>query len=116
MAFALLAPLVVAVLLVVGRHTGPANVPVGTPTMTAPTSVAAESMAGTWVLDDLADADPSYTGHPAVTLNVDGSWTGSDGCNAISGDWSVMDEGLFAATGAPSTRIGCRSVSYIAMP
>ena len=115
LAFALLAPLVVAVLLVVGRHTGPANVPVGTPTTTAPTSVAAESMAGTWVLDDLADADPPYTGHPAVTLNVDGSWTGSDGCNAISGDWSVMDEGLFAATGAPSTRIGCRSVSYIAM-
>jgi heat shock protein HslJ len=41
--------------------------------------------AGTW-------GDSSTEGEPYLTLEDDGSFSGSDGCNNLSGSWSV-DEG-----------------------
>ncbi len=45
---------------------------------------------------------PSY-----VTFSADGSWTGSDGCNAQGGRWEVGSAGALVTTAGPSTLVGC---------
>jgi heat shock protein HslJ len=116
-AVALLAPLMAAVLLVVGRDAASDNSSPGTPAPTSPagSSDLAGAMTGSWVLEGLDHASPTYTAVPAVTLNADGTWTGSDGCNKLMGTWDVIDDGLFTATSGPTTLIGCRNVPYGAM-
>ena len=45
-----------------------------------------------------------------VEFSADGSWTGSDGCNAATGRW-VRDDTHFLATSGASTLMGCDSVA-----
>ena len=42
-----------------------------------------------------------------VTFAADGSWSGSDGCNAQGGRWRVGDAGALVVTAGPSTLIAC---------
>ncbi len=44
---------------------------------------------------------------PHALFEVDGTWTGSDGCNGGAGRWAVGADGEFLATSGPSTLIGC---------
>jgi hypothetical protein len=42
-----------------------------------------------------------------VTFAADGSWSGSDGCNAQGGRYRVGQSGALVVTAGPSTLIGC---------
>ncbi len=42
-----------------------------------------------------------------VTFAADGSWSGSDGCNAQGGRWRIGPGGSLVTTAGPSTLIGC---------
>lgn len=67
------------------------------------TSADADRLAGRrWV-----PAEGSYDTDPHVVLHEDGSWTGSDGCNAAGGHWAVPDGGRLLSTVGPTTAIGC---------
>src|SRR5215218_7183518 len=47
--------------------------------------------------------DTSDTAEPSLTLDDDGSLTGTDGCNRLSGSWRLEDDDLvyFDAVGSP---------------
>jgi hypothetical protein len=40
-------------------------------------------------------------------FNPGGSWSGSDGCNAVNGKYTLGAGGQMSATSGPSTLIGC---------
>lgn len=69
-------------------------------------------------LDDIVDVHwtplPTYTrGRETasyVTFDADGTWTGSDGCNHLSGSFEIHD-GDLSATSGPQTLVGCVGVS-----
>jgi hypothetical protein len=42
-----------------------------------------------------------------VTFAADGTWSGSDGCNAQGGRYRVDDAGALVVTAGPSTLVGC---------
>jgi heat shock protein HslJ len=47
---------------------------------------------------------------PYVQFSQDGTWHGTDGCNGLSGRWSVDQDGGFEASSNPSTLIACDNV------
>src|SRR5689334_16712870 len=38
-----------------------------------------------------------------VKFNANGTWAGSDGCNAVNGDYELGESGAITATSGPST-------------
>jgi heat shock protein HslJ len=58
---------------------------------------------------------PKYTGGKAtktyLTFLDDGTWTGSDGCNGQSGDYTIASDGHLTADPNPQTLIGCPGVN-----
>jgi len=67
------------------------------------------ALIGTWEPTMIAgfeqlDAAPDK---PLLTFHADGTWTGSDGCNFLSGTYSAATGGDFSATVGPQTLRGC---------
>lgn len=58
---------------------------------------------GTW-------GDPSVEAEPYLSLAEDGSLTGSDGCNRLSGSWSVDEADQVLFENVASTRMFCEGV------
>ena len=58
---------------------------------------------GTW-------GDPSMEAEPYLSLAEDGSLTGSDGCNRLSGSWSVDEADQVLFENVASTRMFCEGV------
>ena len=58
---------------------------------------------GTW-------GDPSVDGEPYLSLAGDGSLTGTDGCNRLSGSWSVDEGEQVLFENVASTRMFCEGV------
>jgi len=58
---------------------------------------------------------PKYTGgkptEAHLTFLDNGTWTGSDGCNGQSGDYTIAGDGHLTADPNPQTLIGCPGVS-----
>jgi len=52
---------------------------------------------------------------PNATFKADGSWSGSDGCNGVSGRWAVASGGDWAATAGGSTLVGCNGSDAASM-
>lgn len=54
---------------------------------------------------------PKHTGGKATKANLtflnDGTWTGSDGCNGQSGDYTIAANGHLTADPNPQTLIAC---------
>jgi heat shock protein HslJ len=54
---------------------------------------------------------PKYTGGKSTKANLtfldDGTWTGSDGCNGQSGDYTIAANGHLTADPNPQTLIAC---------
>ncbi|MDY0912536.1 META domain-containing protein [Rathayibacter festucae] len=48
---------------------------------------------------------------PFLLLAEDGTWTGSDGCNGVQGEWSIDGEGSLTVDAGPSTMIACDGVA-----
>ncbi|KAA1013826.1 META domain-containing protein [Pseudonocardia sp. EV170527-09] len=55
-------------------------------------------------------ADGTAQGRAFAEFAPDGTWTGSDGCNGQSGEWTLGGDGALRATAGPSTLIGCENV------
>lgn len=58
---------------------------------------------GTW-------GDSSGTNTPYLTLEEDGTLTGSDGCNRLSGTWSVDEADQVEFENVASTKMACEGV------
>jgi heat shock protein HslJ len=93
-----------------GRSSGaaPADPPPapGAPATGAPapaSGATAEQLVGTWVVDTTFDAP----NQPYLTIRPDGSWAGSDGCNAVRGTWDVSGDGTLTVEAGPSTLMAC---------
>jgi heat shock protein HslJ len=54
--------------------------------------------------------DTSDTAEPSLTLADDGSLTGTDGCNRLSGSWRLEDDDLVYFDAVASTRMACEDV------
>lgn len=72
--------------------------PAGIPVPATP-----ESLVGTWSLDEMF-ASPEQ---PFVSFARDGSWSASDGCNRVSGDWNLGPKGSLIVTSGPQTSSAC---------
>lgn len=58
---------------------------------------------GTW-------GDPSQTSEPSLSLADDGSLTGTDGCNRLTGSWSVDEGEQVLFENVAMTRMFCEGV------
>lgn len=88
-------------------------VPTAVPSGVRPADVT--SLLGEWVLPDRPaisrhEGVPSY---PMLRFNNDGSWTGSDGCNASGGRWRVTNGDLILLSGG-TTDVGCENIDLAA--
>jgi heat shock protein HslJ len=91
-------------LLLVGCGTGGASV--GGAQTAGPRAATAADLTGVrWL-----PADGTAQGRAFAEFAPDGTWTGSDGCNGQSGDWSLGDGGTLRASAGLSTMIGCENV------
>lgn len=61
-----------------------------------------DQVVGRWI----ATGSPVAT-DPYVVLSDDSTWTGSDGCNVVTGRWALDTEGWFVVVSGPSTAMGC---------
>ncbi|MFF0343388.1 META domain-containing protein [Kribbella sp. NPDC004875] len=87
---------------------------VGSPTaQTKP--LTAQTVSGTWRAVEMAGFKALKTSRPqdpVLTLRPDGTWTGSDGCNALQGTYTIGQRGAFTATSGPQHMIGCDNVPH----
>ncbi len=93
----------------------PAAGPATPLTTAAGPAAAAQSVAGTWravQLDGFTTLKAARPDDPILTFNADGTWIGSDGCNAISGTYSIGQRGEFTAKVGPQRLAGCNNVPH----
>lgn len=86
--------------------------PVSTASATAAT---AQSVTGSWratKMDGFTTLKTARPEDPIVTFNADGTWTGSDGCNGLSGTYSIGQRGEFTAKVGPQRLAGCSNVPH----
>lgn len=50
---------------------------------------------------------------PYLALAADGSWAGSDGCNALAGRWTSAGAGAIGAVMGPQTLIWCTGLAHL---
>jgi heat shock protein HslJ len=70
---------------------------------TPPTPLDPAEVAGVW-------ADTSETPAPSLMLAPDGSLTGTDGCNRLTGTWELDDDGTIEFGDFAATRMACEGV------
>jgi heat shock protein HslJ len=51
--------------------------------------------------------------HPFLAFNPDGTWTGSDGCNSLSGTYTVGPRGELTTTNNGQRLVGCHNVPHV---
>ncbi len=68
-----------------------------------PVPATAEQLVGTWVTGESYDS-PEL---PFLAFAADGSWSGSDGCNGNSGEWSISSDGALTTSAGLSTLMAC---------
>jgi heat shock protein HslJ len=106
-----------------GSNNKPAQSPVAggqTPSATtaAPEPPTAQSVSGRWrpvQMAELKSLKASRPDDPVLVFRPDGTWGGSDGCNALQGTYSIGQRGEFTATVGPQRLIGCDNVPHTAV-
>ncbi|SDZ08637.1 META domain-containing protein [Herbiconiux ginsengi] len=63
----------------------------------------ATDLVGAWVTEESYDS-PDV---PFLDFADDGTWTGSDGCNGVEGEWAVAADGSLTVSAGMSTLIAC---------
>lgn len=93
--------------------------PAPTPAVSSATPVvASHQLSGTWrplKMDGFTTLKTSRPDNPTLTFNPDGTWTGSDGCNGISGTYSIGQRGEFTGTAGSQRLIECGNVPHTAV-
>jgi hypothetical protein len=70
---------------------------------------AADDLVGTWVPG--GDAAPEAE----ITLDADGTYTGSDGCNGTTGRWAQGEDGRLLVTAGVSTMMACDGMHLVGL-
>lgn len=105
---------------------GPDVAPVPAPAASSPaaattataTVTSVEALSGTWRpvkfngFTTLKSARPE---DPTLTFNPDGTWIGSDGCNGISGTFTIGQRGEFTSQANGQRLIECSNVPHTAI-
>jgi len=68
-----------------------------------------KQLAGPWVA--VTTAVWQWQEPPYLSFNLDGKWSGSDGCNALGGRWSIGPQGVLVTVSSGQTLIGCHNVN-----
>ncbi|MCS5719226.1 META domain-containing protein [Herbiconiux sp. CPCC 205763] len=68
-------------------------------------------LVGAWVTSE-SYGSPNT---PFLDFADDGTWTGSDGCNGVQGEWAVAADGSLTVSAGPSTLIACDGAALPAM-
>lgn len=76
------------------------------------TAAAPDRLAGRWVPAEGVPA-PARAAH--VELSADGSWSGSDGCNAGGGRWAANGTGALLVVAGAQTEVGCDNSDVMAV-
>lgn len=79
------------------------------------TATTMQAMSGTWRLVKLAGAPAPKAPRPddpMLTFSPDGTWTGSDGCNGISGTFTIGQRGEFTSQAGGQRLIECGNVPH----
>ncbi|MFC9690027.1 META domain-containing protein [Kribbella sp. NPDC056951] len=92
----------------------------GAPQSTAPTTTAvqpfsAKTIAGRWHAVQITGTKSlkmPRPDDPVLLFKADGTWSGSDGCNALQGTFTIGQRGEFAAKIGPQHLIGCENVPH----
>lgn len=119
----------VVVLAVVGfslRSSGPAVTPApaaSRPTQASPTTSTTsaptmQTLSGSWrpvKLDGFASLKSARADDPILTFSPDGTWSGSDGCNGISGTFTLGQRGEFTSRSNGQRLAGCDNVPNTAV-
>ena len=87
----------------------------GTTTAAVETVPLHDQMVGTWQLEGIDTNAATYRDRPVVRFDDDGTWSGSDGCNGLTGTWRVSDDGTFVADSGFQSLVGCHNVDYAAI-
>jgi heat shock protein HslJ len=88
----------------------PATKPAGTTPVTT-----MQALSGTWRPVRLSGFTTLQVGRPedpTLTFTPDGTWTGSDGCNGISGTFSIGQHGEFSSRANGQRLIECGNVPH----
>jgi heat shock protein HslJ len=86
-----------------------------TGTTTAPTM---QGLSGSWrpvKLDGFVSLKAARPEDPILIFSPDGTWSGSDGCNSISGTFTVGQRGEFTSTANGQRLVGCDNVPNTAV-
>jgi heat shock protein HslJ len=78
----------------------------------------AETVAGSWrpvKLSGFTALKAARPDDPIITFNPNGTWTGSDGCNSLSGTYSIGQRGEFTSTSNGQRQVGCDNVPHTAV-
>ncbi|TDD13086.1 META domain-containing protein [Kribbella turkmenica] len=121
------AAVAVAAVAVVGFSLGGRNATVQppvaggqTPAASASAQVApsAETVSGTWRPVQMAGSTTlkaDRPDEPLIEFKPDGTWQGSDGCNGLSGTYTIGQRGEFAVKIGPQRLVGCDNVPHTAV-
>lgn len=66
-----------------------------------------DELVGTWVTGE----DYANPIEPFLTINKDGTWSGSDGCNGVDGTWELASDGTLTTEAGPSTLMFCEGAA-----
>lgn len=78
----------------------------------------AQTVVGSWRPVRLNGFTTLKTGRPddpIITFNADGTWTGSDGCNGLSGSYAIGQRGEFTSKSNGQRMVGCDNVPHTAV-
>jgi heat shock protein HslJ len=93
------------------------NPPTAGSTAQAP-AANAQTVTGSWRPQRLAGFTSLKAGRPEdpiITFKADGTWVGSDGCNALSGTYAIGQRGEFSSQSNGQRLIGCDNVPHTAV-
>lgn len=68
-----------------------------------PRAASPESLVGTWSLDETFDSPEQ----PFVSFARNATWSASDGCNRVQGEWDLGANGAITVTSGPQTDLTC---------
>ncbi|WBQ06700.1 META domain-containing protein [Kribbella sp. CA-293567] len=77
-----------------------------------------ETVTGSWRpvrLSGFTTLKAARPDDPVITFNADGTWTGSDGCNSLSGTYTIGQRGEFTSTSNGQRQVGCENVPHTAV-
>jgi heat shock protein HslJ len=96
----------------------PAASPPSAVTTSQAPAATAQTVVGSWRpvrLSGFTTLKAARPDDPTITFNADGTWVGSDGCNGLSGTYSIGQRGEFTSKSGPQRMVGCDNVPHTAV-